>query len=99
LIGLSFIGYHDGTWRPGPWLLGGLIPFFVGLAQIMGAILSGASFPRPDPSRMTPPPQPPPPPGGPFEQPAAGTPGGSAYRYRPGDVGELPQSPPPPMRQ
>jgi hypothetical protein len=45
LIGLGFIGYHgDGTFYPGPWLLGGLIPLFVGLAQIIGAVLSGASF-------------------------------------------------------
>jgi hypothetical protein len=45
LIGLGFIGYHgDGTVVPGPWLLGGLIPLFVGIAQIIGAVLSGASF-------------------------------------------------------
>ena len=46
LIGLSFIGYRDGTWIPGPWLLGGLIPMFVGLAQVIGALLAGAEFPR-----------------------------------------------------
>ncbi|MGB8908089.1 MAG: DUF6249 domain-containing protein [Candidatus Cybelea sp.] len=45
LIGLGFIGYHgDGMFFPGPWLLGGLIPLFVGIAQIIGAVLSGASF-------------------------------------------------------
>lgn len=45
LIGLGFIGYHgDGVFFPGPWLLGGLIPLFVGVAQIIGAVLSGASF-------------------------------------------------------
>ncbi len=45
LIGLGFIGYHgDGTFLPGPWLLGGLIPLFVGIAQIIGAVLNGASF-------------------------------------------------------
>ncbi len=45
LIGLGFIGYHgDGTFFPGPWLLGGLIPLFVGIAQIIGAVLSGATF-------------------------------------------------------
>ncbi len=51
LIGLSFIGYrsHGGpfggpTIEPGPWLLGGLIPTFVGLAQILVARLSGARF-------------------------------------------------------
>jgi hypothetical protein len=42
LIGLSFIGYHGGVYRYGPWLLGGLIPMFVGIAQIIGAVLSGA---------------------------------------------------------
>ena len=40
LIGLSFIdgivGFH------GPWLLGGLIPLFIGIAQIIIAVLSGA---------------------------------------------------------
>jgi len=51
LIGLSFIGYHAGdgpfapaTIRPGPWLLGGLIPMFVGIAQIIIALMSGAVF-------------------------------------------------------
>lgn len=60
LIGLSFIGYHGGdgpfspaTVRPGPWLLGGLIPMFVGIAQIIIALLSGAVFAF----RMAPPPQ------------------------------------------
>jgi hypothetical protein len=44
LIGLGFIGYRDGTFVYGPWLLGGLVPLFVGIAQIIGAVLSGASF-------------------------------------------------------
>jgi hypothetical protein len=45
LIGLSFIGYHgDGPPHYGPWLLGGLIPLFVGIAQIITAVLSGATF-------------------------------------------------------
>jgi hypothetical protein len=51
LIGLSFIGYHGGdgpfspaTIRPGPWLLGGLIQMFVGIAQIIIALMSGAVF-------------------------------------------------------
>ena len=43
LIGLSFIGYHgDGPPHYGPWLLGGLIPLFVGIAQIITAIMGGA---------------------------------------------------------
>ncbi len=52
LIGLSFIGYHGGdgmlspaSIRPGPWLLGGLIPMFVGVAQMIIALMSGATFP------------------------------------------------------
>jgi hypothetical protein len=68
LIGLSFIGYHGGDGpfspayvRPGPWLLGGLIPMFVGIAQIIIALMSGAQFTF----RAVPPPGPPgaPPPG------------------------------------
>jgi hypothetical protein len=48
LIGLGFIGYHgDGTFVYGPWLLGGLIPLFVGIAQIIGAVLGGATFGSP----------------------------------------------------
>src|SRR5581483_11225455 len=43
LIGLSFIGYRGGgDFVGGPWLLGGLIPMFVGIAQIITAVLSGA---------------------------------------------------------
>ncbi|MEO6834542.1 MAG: hypothetical protein ABI231_01355 [Candidatus Tumulicola sp.] len=42
LIGLSFIGFHDGRYVYGPWLLGGLIPMFVGIAQIITAVLAGA---------------------------------------------------------
>ncbi len=71
LIGLSFIG---GTplgpdFHGGPWLLGGLIPMFVGIAQILIAVLSGAQFPGVQPqTTFIPPPQPgqyqpPPPPG------------------------------------
>lgn len=44
LIGLSFIGFHDGRYVYGPWLLGGLIPLFVGVAQIITAVLSGAQL-------------------------------------------------------
>ncbi len=82
LIGLSFIGYHgDGTFSLGPWLLGGLIPMFVGIAQIINALLAGAAFPS---TRMTgmPPPPGSPPPSGP-------------YTYRPGPTEELPRTKPP----
>ncbi len=70
LIGLSFIGYRGGdgpfspaSIHPGPWLFGGLIPMFVGIAQIIIALMSGATFNI----RMMPPPigptAAPPPPG------------------------------------
>jgi hypothetical protein len=71
LIGLSFIGYHGGdgpfepaSIHPGPWLLGGLIPMFVGIAQIITALLSGAQFTlmrnlgAPPPNAAPPPPYP-----------------------------------------
>jgi hypothetical protein len=61
LIGLSFID----PGRPGPWLLGGLIPLFVGLAQIILALMSGAHLggwtllgsPPVQPHTVAPPPQ------------------------------------------
>jgi len=69
LIGLSFIGYHGGeapfepaSIHPGPWLLGGLIPMFVGIAQVITALLSGAQFSvmrgpvMPPPNSVPPPP-------------------------------------------
>jgi hypothetical protein len=47
LIGLSFIGGTPGStdFHGGPWLLGGLIPMFVGIAQVIIALLSGAQLP------------------------------------------------------
>ncbi|MCU1382668.1 MAG: hypothetical protein JWL71_1365, partial [Acidobacteria bacterium] len=72
VIGLSFIGGTPGApdFRGGPWLLGGLIPMFVGVAQILIAILSGAQLPGVQ-GRTTfiPPPNPPPGPGAPPPQP------------------------------
>ncbi len=93
-IGLSFIGLDDGTFHPGPWLLGGLIPMFVGVGQIIVALLSGASF---GPARQWPAGPPPPNPGM-----GASSPGparqvyDTSYTYRPGDTTELlpPASPP-----
>lgn len=101
-IGLSFIGYHSESnplpgmmpvtsWEPGPWLLGGLIPLFVGLAQVVIAVISGATLgptqaPRFEPHAV--------------DEPAAaardtGTFDGS-YTYRPGSTQELipPRKPP-----
>jgi hypothetical protein len=45
LIGLSFIGPLSGIFFFGPWMLGGLIPMFVGIAQIINALLNGARIP------------------------------------------------------
>jgi hypothetical protein len=87
LIGLSFIGYHqDGTFTLGPWLLGGLIPMFVGLAGIANALLSGAQFPRQN-VQMGPIPPPPP--------PNQAAPPSGPYTYRPGSTEELPRTKPP----
>ena len=82
LIGLAFIGGTPGSvnFRGGPWLLGGLIPMFVGIAQIIIALLSGAQLPGvqprvmfvPPPQQPGTPPQPPPnfgPNGAPWQQP------------------------------
>lgn len=44
LLGLSTIGPLSGN-PVGPWLLGGLIPMFVGIAQIVNAVLNGARLP------------------------------------------------------
>ena len=95
-VGLSFIGYHDGQIEPGPWLLGGLIPTFIGVAQIISAILSGATlrppmaFGPPPPLYTVPPTEPSPTAPGP-----APTYEGS-YTYRPGSTQEL-RPPPPPL--
>ncbi len=75
VIGLSFIGGTPGSpdFRNGPWLLGGLIPLFVGIAQIIIALLSGAQLPGVQgSSAFIPPPQPPPGPGAPPPQPPPG---------------------------
>lgn len=88
LVGLFFIDVN----RPGPWLLGGLVPMFVGIAQIIVAVLSGARFgpPAPYPQQMS----------GPASadpgRPRDVTPPGNSYAYRPGSTVELepPASPP-----
>jgi len=97
-IGLSFIGFYEGPmgtyFRPGPWLIGGLVPLFVGLAQILIALSSGAQLhlgPRlQQPTNVG---SPVPPPGAPIP-----TYEGS-YTYRPGGTQELrPPTPPPASR-
>lgn len=91
-IGLSFIDLG----RPGPWLLGGLIPMFVGIAQVLIAMMSGARlgfggpFPMPPSGMSSPGPQ--------VNQPRDVTPG--PYAYRPGTTTELePPVPPPDLRR
>jgi hypothetical protein len=97
-VGLSFIN----PGRPGPWLLGGLIPLFVGIAQVVIAMLSGAGGAR---SVMGGPwgPVPPPPPSGGRQQPSGQqpfsgsrdvTPGYGAWRPGPATGLEKPPSPP-----
>ncbi|HEV3090700.1 MAG TPA: DUF6249 domain-containing protein [Candidatus Cybelea sp.] len=96
LIGLGFIGYRgDGIVVPGPWLLGGLIPLFVGVAQIVSAVLSGASLGVPVRRQYTSsfgPSAAPPEPPGQSTMPPGPTYGG----WRPGPIPEIekPASPP-----
>jgi hypothetical protein len=98
LIGLGFIGYRgDGSFVYGPWLLGGLIPLFVGIAQIIGAVMGGASF-GPGAARQR---FGPAPPAGapPNPRPDAGSsmpPGPTYGGWRPGPTPEIekPASPP-----
>jgi hypothetical protein len=103
-IGMSFTGYSDGPmgpmWHPGPQLLFGLIPMFIGLSQITSAMLAGATL---GPATYGPGP------GAPFPGPPFNTPpppfGGppptydSSYTYRPGDAQELRPPTPPPERR
>lgn len=95
-MGLSFIGHDGGRFYPGPWLLGGLIPMFVGIAQIISALLSGARLPQfgsgvgaGGGAHFGPPPQPnrpqgqvPPPPPPPPSQTGP-------YAWRPGSTPEI----------
>jgi hypothetical protein len=98
LIGLGFIGYRgDGSFYPGPWLLGGLIPLFVGIAQIIGAVLNGATFgPATARQRFGAPPAPGSAPG-PRAEAGSAAPSGPIYGgWRPGSTPEIekPASPP-----
>lgn len=105
-LGLSFIGYssNDGpTIHPGPWLLGGLIPMFIGLAQVASVLLSrglaGGSFGPRGPMPQAPFVEPPfaaPPPSSSYGVPPTYD---SSYTYRPGDTQELRPPPAPPERR
>ena len=97
-FGLSFIGF-------GPWLIGGLVPLFVGIAQIIIAVMSGAQFgpaPRMQ-SSFGPPPQsnqgqaPTPPPYANSASGAGPSPTGPPYGWRPpSGVPEIERGPNPP---
>ena len=76
-LGLAFGGY-----RGNPVILAGLIPLFVGIAQIIVAILSGAQFPGLAP-RVTFIAPPPPGPGAPPPRPGASANGAWAQPGRP----------------
>jgi len=95
-VGLSFIN----PGRPGPWLLGGLIPMFVGIAQVVIAMLSGAGgaatniFAGPGPG-MPPAGEQAQAPGQPFTAPRDVTPGGYGA-WRPGSATGLEKPPSPP---
>jgi hypothetical protein len=95
LIGLSFIGHSFG-----PWLLAGLVPLFVGIAQVITAILGGARIAGIGPSGSVG--FGPPPPGGPSANvppyaagprpaPPSGPPG-----WRPGPTPEIEKPAQPP---
>lgn len=94
-IGLSFI--NPGHF--GPWLLGGLIPLFVGIGQIIIAVLSGASLGPAGPQQWGPGAPPTGQQQAPGQQPFTGpkdvTPGGYAG-WRPGSVTGLEKPPSPP---
>ncbi|GAC1652597.1 MAG: hypothetical protein NVS9B12_02090 [Vulcanimicrobiaceae bacterium] len=93
-IGLSFIDLG----RPGPWLLGGLIPMFVGIAQVLIAMMSGARFTFGPPGPVYQGrPSAPPPEGPQSASPRDVTPG--SYAYRPGSTTELEPPPIPPEKR
>jgi hypothetical protein len=97
LIGLGFIGYRgDGTYVYGPWLLGGLIPLFVGIAQIIGAVLGGASLGPPAARQQFGPAPGAPPSNSASREAGSAMPGPTYGGWRPGPTPEIekPASPP-----
>jgi hypothetical protein len=94
-IGLGSIGPLSHLGFAGPWLLGGLIPMFVGVAQVITAVLNGARIPGLTPGNysnqatFTPPPNAGP--SGPPPQAPAGP-----YAWRPGSTPEIERPVPPP---
>jgi hypothetical protein len=92
-LGLSFIGY-------GPWLIGGFVPLFIGVAQILIAMSAGAQlrFGPPIPPQR-PPQSPPTPPPGAQTPPYPGATYEGSYTYRPGSTQELRPPTQPPTQQ
>ena len=94
LIGLGSIGPLAGLSYAGPWLLGGLIPMFVGIAQVIGAMLNGARLPGFSSPYVNPQATYSPPPnaahGAPPQAPAG------PYAWRPGSPPEIARPVPPP---
>jgi hypothetical protein len=94
LIGLGTIGSF-GDHYFGPWLLGGLVPMFVGIAQIINAAMNGATIPGfgagygQGHAHFGPPPPSNPPPGGTPPPPPPSGP----YAWRPGPTPEIEQRP------
>ena len=99
LIGLALLIVFGGPFwggsHFGPFLLIGLIPLFVGIAQIINAVMNGAQLPgfgagagygQGQPNFGPPPPPPPSPPPGTAPPPPAGP-----YAWRPGPTPEIEQ--------
>ncbi len=94
VLGLGSIGPLAHLGYMGPWLLGGLVPMFVGIAQIVNAMLNGARLPgfgspyvNPQ-ATYSPPPNPGT--GVPPQTPAG------PYAWRPGSTPEIERPVPPP---
>jgi hypothetical protein len=97
LIGLGTIGGSHHIM--GPWLLGGLIPLFVGIAQILNAYLNGARLPIGPGQYGGPPPQNYNQPSG-QQRPSAPPPAGNGpYGWRPGPTPEIERPVPPPDKR
>jgi hypothetical protein len=90
-VGLSFIGM-------GPWLIGGFVPLFIGLARVLSALAAGAQFRV---GSTFAPPTPPPPNANFAERPSSPPTYEGSYTYRPGPTQELrpPPNPPTPRDQ
>jgi hypothetical protein len=101
-IGLALlVGLGTGLGFHGPWILGGLIPLFVGIAQIVNAHLNGARLPNfgqgqgyGQQTTFGPPPSAPPPGSGAPQPPPAGP-----YGWRPGPTPEIERPVPPPDKR